>query len=104
MRTVGYRLSARTISLALVAAFIALEAPLAVRTGSLGISRTLSVRVVGEGAETPERAGTHDGGESSIAKRHEPTIAPKPAAAEATEARPASRRRAANSKVEKKFP
>ena len=65
MRSVGYRLSARTISLALVAAFIALEAFLALRTGSLGIPGVFLIRVAGEGAETPERAATHDGGESS---------------------------------------
>ena len=48
MRFVGYRLSARTISLALVAAFIALEAFLVLRTGAVGLPVLFLIRVADE--------------------------------------------------------
>ena len=89
MRFVGYRLSARTISLALVAAFIALEAFLVLRTGAVGLPGLFLIRVADErGTEAPRHAATPDGGESVIAKRHEPSIPSKPAGAEATGAVP----------------
>ena len=90
MRIVGYRLSARTISLALVAAFIAFQALLALYSGAAGIPGLFLIRLAGEngGAATPRRAGTLDGGESVIAKTAETPIAPKQEPAEATGSTP----------------
>lgn len=95
MRPVGNRLRARTIGLALVAAFIALEALLALRTGSAGIPGIFLINLTdgrladaGGGAGAPQPADAGDGGESVIAKRHEAAIAPEPAADETTGSTP----------------
>src|SRR5262245_65006738 len=61
MRTVGYSLSARTIGLALVAVFVALQAFLALYSGVAGIPGLFLINLAGGGA-TPLKAGTQDGG------------------------------------------
>lgn len=89
MRPVGHRLSARTIGLALVAVFIALQALLALRTGSAGIPGLFLIHLAGDsGRKETMRAATPNGGESVIAKLPEPAIPPKPAADEATGSTP----------------
>lgn len=89
MRPVGHRLSARTIGLALVAAFIAFQALLALRTGSAGIPGLFLIDLADRSgnAETT-RAETPDGGESVIAKLPEPAIPQKPAVEETTGSTP----------------
>jgi hypothetical protein len=76
MRLVGYRLSARTIGLALVAGFIALEAVLAFGTGAIGIPGLF--RLAGKSDEAPplQRAGAPDNGESIVAKLPQPSASP----------------------------
>src|SRR5262245_66671740 len=73
MRIVGYRLSARTIGLALVAAVIALQAFLALHSGIAGIPGLYVVNFAKteRGAATPLE--TQDGGESVIAKTPDAT-------------------------------
>jgi hypothetical protein len=90
MRIVGYRLSARTIGLALVAAVIALEAFLALRSGVAGIPGLFLINLAGEegGAAKPLQARTQDGGESVIAKSPETPVAPKKESAETTGSTP----------------
>ena len=89
MRPVGHRMSARTIGLALVAAVIAFEALLALRTGSAGIPGLFLINLADEsGRNETTRAETSDGGESVIAKLPEPAIPPKPMADETTGATP----------------
>ena len=86
MRLVGYLLSARTIGLALVAAFVALEAFLALRTGAVGIPGLFLVRFAEEngGAGAERHAESPDGGESVIAKHPQRAAAPKLPPEEAT--------------------
>ena len=60
MRSVGHHPSARTISLALVAGFIAFEAFLALRTGALGIPGLFLVRFADESG-APNHAGHRQG-------------------------------------------
>ena len=90
MRIVGYRLSARTIGLALVAAVIALQAFLALYSGVAGIPGLFLINLAGEegGAAKPLQAGTQDGGESVIAKSPETPVAPKKEPAETTGSTP----------------
>ena len=90
MRIVGYRLSARTIGLALVAAVIALQAFLALYSGVAGIPGLFLINLAGEegGAAKPLQAGTQDGGESVIAKSPETPAAPKKEPAETTGSTP----------------
>jgi len=89
MRTVGYSLSARTIGLALIAVFVALQAFLALYSGVAGIPGLFLINLAGEGGggATPLKAGTQDGGESVIAKTPDTPIAPK-APAETTRSTP----------------
>ena len=86
MSSVGSHRSARTIGLALVAGFIALEAFLALRTGALGIPGIFLVRFAGEsgGARTTQATERPEAGESVIAKSSEGMAAPKPAPEQAT--------------------
>jgi hypothetical protein len=79
MRLVGYRLSARTIGLALVAGFIGLEAVLALGTGAIGIPGLFLLRFADKNDEAPllQRAEATDNGESVIAKLPEPSASPK---------------------------
>ena len=90
MRIVGYRLSARTIGLALVAAVIALQAFLALTSGVAGIPGLFLIKLAGEegGPAKPLQAGTQDGGESVIAKSPETPVAPKKEPAETTGSTP----------------
>ncbi len=84
MRPVGYRPSARTIVLALVAAFIASQALLALRTGAVGIPGVFVVHLADESTDAgmPQRTEVEDGGESVIAKLPEAPAAPGPAPVE----------------------
>jgi hypothetical protein len=85
MPPVGFRSSARTVSLALVAGFVALEAFLALRTGAAGIPGVFLVRFGDEsGAAIGEDAKRQDGGESVVAKLPNVAEAPKPAPEETT--------------------
>lgn len=86
MRPVGYRLSARTVSLALVAGFIALEVFLALRTGAAGIPGVFLIRFADESgtAGSDRDAERQDGGESVVAKLPDAARTPKPAPEEAT--------------------
>ncbi len=90
MRIVGYRLSARTIGLALVAAVIALQAFLALSSGVAGIPGLFLINLAGEegGAAKPLQAGRQEGGESVIAKSPETLVAPKKEPAETTGSTP----------------
>ena len=88
MRIVGYRLSARTIGLALVAAVIALEALLAFTSGVAGIPGLFLINVAGEEGGAANQAATQDGGESVIAKSPEAPVAPKKEPAETTGSTP----------------
>jgi hypothetical protein len=88
MRIVGYRLSARTIGLALVAAVIALEALLALRSGVAGIPGLFLINLAGEEVGAAKQAATQDGGESVIAKSPETPAAPKKEPAETTGSTP----------------
>lgn len=90
MRIVGYRLSARTIGLALVAAVIALQAFLALYSGVAGIPGLFLINLAGEdgGAATPLQARTQDSGESVIAKTPDTPVTPKKEPAEATGSTP----------------
>src|SRR5262245_39141493 len=90
MRIVGYRLSARTIGLALVAAVIALQAFLVLYSGVAGIPGLFLINLAGEdgGAATPLQARTQDGGESVIAKTPDMPVTPKKEPAEATGSTP----------------
>jgi hypothetical protein len=88
MRIVGYRLSARTIGLALVAAVIALQAFLALTSGVAGIPGLFLVNLAGEESGAAKQAATQDGGESVIAKSPETPAAPKKEPAETTGATP----------------
>jgi hypothetical protein len=88
MRIVGYRLSARTIGLALVAAVIALEALLALTSGVAGIPGLFLINVAGEEGGAANQAATQDGGESVIAKSPETPVAPKKEPAETTGSTP----------------
>ena len=92
MPRVGHRSSARTVSLALVAGFIALEAFLALRTGTAGIPGVFVVRFADESgtAEIDKDAELRDGGESVVAKLSEAAPAPRPAPEEATGSLPAA--------------
>src|SRR5262245_25392503 len=89
MRARGYRLSARTLGLALVAAVIALQAFLALRSGVAGIPGLFLINLPGEagGAAKPLQAAT-DGGESVIAKSQESPPTPEKAPAETTGSTP----------------
>ena len=79
MPPVGYRLSARTVSLALVAGFIALEAFLVLGTGAAGIPGVFVVRLGDEsGAVIGDAAKPQDGGESVVAKLPNIDRAPAP--------------------------
>ena len=72
MRFVGNHRGARTISLALVAGFVAFEAALAIGAGAIGIPGLYIVRFVDESA-APQAAQSTDaseGGESVFAKLH----------------------------------
>ena len=86
MSSVGSHRSARTIGLALVAGFIALEAFLALRTGALGIPGIFLVRFANEsgGDRATQATEKPEAGESVIAKSSEGTAAPKPAPEQAT--------------------
>jgi hypothetical protein len=88
MRIVGYRLSARTIGLALVAAVIALQAFLALTSGVAGIPGFYLVNLAGEEGGAPKQGATQDGGESVIAKTPDTPLAPKKEPAETTGATP----------------
>jgi hypothetical protein len=88
MRIVGYRLSARTIGLALVAAVIALQAFLALHSGVAGIPGLFLVNLAGEGGRAAKQAATQDGGESVIAKSPDTRAAPKKEPAETTGSTP----------------
>ena len=90
MRIVGYRLSARTIGLALVAAVIALQAFLALYSGVAGIPGLFLIDLAGGegGAAKPLQAGTQDGGESVIAKTPGAPVTPKKEPAETTGSTP----------------
>jgi hypothetical protein len=90
MRIVGYRLSARTIGLALIAAVIAFQAFLALHSGVAGIPGLFLVNLAAEndGAATPRQAGTQDGGESVIAKTADTPVTPKKEPAGATGSTP----------------
>src|SRR5262245_33637923 len=68
MRIVGYRLSARTIGLALVAAVIALQAFLALHSGVAGIPGLYVVNFANTERGAATSLETQDGGESVIAK------------------------------------
>jgi hypothetical protein len=89
----GFRTRALRFVLVLIAGVAALQAALAFRTGALGIPGFFLIRVADEGgaAETQQAAGAPHGGESVIAKRHEETAKPKPAAEEATGSTPDAR-------------
>jgi hypothetical protein len=80
MRLVGYRLSARTIGLALVAGVIALEAVLALGTGAIGIPGLVLLRLGGKNDAAPsvQRAEAPDNSESVVVKRPEQNASPKP--------------------------
>jgi hypothetical protein len=85
MPPVGFRLSARTVSLASVAGFVALEAFLALSTGAAGIPGVFLVRFGDEsGAVIGEHAKRQDGGESVVAKLPNVADAPEPAPEETT--------------------
>jgi hypothetical protein len=85
MPPVGFRLSARTVSLALVAGFVALEAFLALRTGAAGIPGVYLVRFGDESdAVIGEDADWQNGGESVVAKLSNIAEAPEPAPEEMT--------------------
>jgi hypothetical protein len=88
MRIVGYRRSARTIGLALVAAVIALQAFLALHSGVAGIPGLFLITLAGDdgGGATPLQ--TQDGGESVIAKSPDTPVAPKKEPAETTGSTP----------------
>ncbi len=77
MRVVGNHRGARTISLALVAGFVAFQAALAVGARAIGIPGLLLVRFA-EGSDKSQMTPTADapeGGESVIAKLHAPATA-----------------------------
>lgn len=77
MHAVGNHRGARTISLALVAGFVAFQAALAVGAGAIGIPGLVLVRFA-EGSDKPQVTPTADapeGGESVIAKFHPPAAA-----------------------------
>jgi len=85
MPPVGFRSSARTVSLALVAGFVALEVFLALSTGAAGIPGVFLVRLGDEsGSAIGEDAKQQDGGESVIAKLPNVAHAPEPAPEETT--------------------
>jgi hypothetical protein len=88
MRIVGYRLSARTIGLALVAAVVALQAFLALYSGVAGIPGLFLINLAGDdgGAATPVQA--QDGGESVIVKTPDMVVGPKKEPAETTGSTP----------------
>jgi hypothetical protein len=88
MRIVGYRLSARTIGLALVAAVIALQAFLALHSGVAGIPGLYVINLANteRGAATPLQ--TQDGGESVIVKTPDTPVTPKKEPAETTRSTP----------------
>ncbi|HKQ55918.1 MAG TPA: hypothetical protein VJT12_08490 [Methyloceanibacter sp.] len=90
MRARGYRLSARTLGLALVAAVIALQAFLALHSGVAGIPGLFVIDLAGTrgGAGKPLHAATHDGGESAFAKSQESPPAPQEPPAETTGSTP----------------
>jgi cell division septation protein DedD len=80
MRLVGYRLSARTIGLALVAGFIGLEAVLALGAGAIGIPGLFLLRLADKNDEAAhlQRAEAPDSAESVVTKRPEQNASPKP--------------------------
>jgi hypothetical protein len=88
MRIVGYRLSARTISLALVAAVIAFQAFLALHSGVAGIPGLFLINLAGEGGGAAKQAVTQDGGESVITKSPETPATPKKEPPETTGSTP----------------
>jgi hypothetical protein len=77
MHAVGNHRGARTISLALVAGFVAFQAALAFGAGAIGIPGLLLVRFAeGSGnAQVTPTAEPPEGGESVIAKLHPPAAA-----------------------------
>jgi hypothetical protein len=88
MRIVGYRLSARTIGLALVAAVIALQAFLALHSGVAGIPGLYVINFANteRGAATPLQ--TQDGGESVFVKTPDTPVTPKKEPVETTGSTP----------------
>ncbi len=86
MPPVGYRLNARTVSLALVAGFIAFEAFLALRTGAARIPGVFLIRFADDNGAAGSNKGTErqGGGESVVAKLADAARAPDPAPEQTT--------------------